>query len=149
VIVVSHDRDYLDRVATSVVVAEGNGRWIEYAGGYSDMVSQRGYGVRAPERAVERTAPRPAAAPVRAAPPRPARLSFKDKHALGTLPAEIARLTAEVARLDGLLADPALYGRDPPGFASASAALARASAELRAAEDRWLELELLREELER
>src|SRR3569833_1260971 len=147
VIVVSHDRDFLDRVATSVIVAEGEGRWTEYAGGYSDMVAQRGFGVTKPE--LEKT-PKPeraAAAPV--APPAPrAKLSFKQQHALETLPREIARLAAEIERLQALLADPGLYGRNPRDFAAASASLAAAEAAKAKAEDDWLELEMLREEIE-
>ena len=148
VIVVSHDRDFLDRVATSVIVAEGEGRWTEYAGGYSDMVAQRGYGVTKPELEKSAKADRAPAEP--AAPPPTARpkLSFKHKHALETLPKEIARLTAEIARLNGLLADPDLYARDPKAFAAASQHLTAAEAAKGKAEDDWLELELLREELE-
>jgi ATP-binding cassette subfamily F protein uup len=148
VIVVSHDRDFLDRVATSVIVADGEGRWTEYAGGYSDMVAQRGYGVTKPELEKSAKADRAPAEP--AAPPPTARpkLSFKHKHALETLPKEIARLTAEIARLNGLLADPDLYARDPKAFAAASQHLTAAEAAKAKAEDNWLELELLREELE-
>ena len=147
VVVVSHDRDFLDRVATSVIVAEGEGRWTEYAGGYSDMVAQRGYGVTKPE--LEKSA-KSDRSPAEAAPPPAARakLSFKHKHALETLPGEIARLTAEIARLNGLLADPSLYARDPRAFADASQKLTAAEAAKAKAEDDWLELELLREELE-
>ncbi len=148
-IVVSHDRDFLDRVATSVIVSEGDGRWTEYAGGYSDMVAQRGYGVVKPEapRAakVERTTPGEPAAP---ATPARQKLSFKHKHALETLPAEIARQTAEIARLNALLADPAFYARDPKGFADTSKRLTAAEAARTKAEDEWLALELLREEIE-
>jgi len=148
VVVVSHDRDFLDRVATSVIVAEGEGRWTEYAGGYSDMVAQRGYGVTKPELEKSARPERPPAEP--AAPPAAARakLSFKHKHALETLPGEIARLTAEIARLNGLLADPSLYARDPKAFAETSQQLSAAEAAKSRAEDDWLELELLREELE-
>ena len=148
VIVVSHDRDFLDRVATSVIVAEGEGRWTEYAGGYSDMVAQRGYGVTKPE--LEKSDKAASAPAEPAAPPPTARpkLSFKHKHALETLPKEIARLTAEIARLNGLLADPDLYARDPKAFAAASQHLTAAEAAKAKAEDNWLELELLREELE-
>jgi ATP-binding cassette subfamily F protein uup len=147
VVVVSHDRDFLDRVATSVIVAEGEGRWTEYAGGYSDMVAQRGYGVTKPE--LEKSA-KSDRSPAEAAPPPAARakLSFKHKHALETLPGEIARLTAEIARLNGLLADPSLYARDPKAFAETSQQLTAAEAAKPKAEDDWLELELLREELE-
>src|SRR5690606_33131687 len=81
VMVVSHDRDFLDRVATSVIMAEGEGRWLEYAGGYSDMVAQRGAGVAA--RAVARPAPKTAgSAPAPSPAPAPRRkLSFKQQHA--------------------------------------------------------------------
>ena len=56
ILIVSHDRDFLDRVATSVIVGEGDGRWVEYAGGYSDMVAQRGYGLAGPLGAPAETA---------------------------------------------------------------------------------------------
>jgi len=148
VIVVSHDRDFLDRVATSIVMAEGDGHWLEYAGGYSDMVAQRGAGVSA----------RPAAKPAREEKPRPAtspvapaarrKLSFKEKHALETLPAELSRLDAEIDALHKLLADPGFYVRDPGAFAARSKDLESAQARKAEAEDQWLALEMLREELE-
>ncbi len=150
VIVVSHDRDFLDRVATSVIVADGNGVWTEYPGGYSDMVSQRGYGVTKPETAARPKAEKPV--PVAPAPaPAPAgrqKLSFKQKHALETLPKEIAKLEAEIARLNAILADGNLYVRDPGKFTDTSKALEKAQAALGKAEDEWLELEALREEIE-
>ena len=149
VLLVSHDRDFLDRVATSVIVAEGEGRFIEYAGGYSDMLAQGGRAVGSPARVAEAPAPARTVAPV---PPPPAvakrRMTFKDRHALDTLPAEIARLEAEIARVQAVLADPGLYAKAPARFAAATASLAAAQAALAAAEDRWLELEALREELE-
>ncbi len=146
VIVVSHDRDFLDRVATSLVVAEGDGRWTEYAGGYSDMVAQRGHGVGTP--AASRAEKAPRATPAATAPAPRQKLSFKHKHALETLPARIAALEAEMAALGARLADAGLYARDPKAFAAASERLAAAQAEKAAAEDEWLALELLREELE-
>ena len=147
ILLVSHDRDFLDRTVGSVIVAEGDGRWVEYAGGYGDMVAQRGRGID-PRASAEPSAPReraPAAAPASA--PARKKLSFKDQHALETLPARIAALEAEIARLESRLADPALYVSDPAAFASASEALSQAQHERAAAEDRWLELEMLREEL--
>jgi ATP-binding cassette subfamily F protein uup len=147
VIVVSHDRDFLDRVATSVLMAEGGGRFVEYAGGYSDMVAQRGAGVSA--------RPREAAKPARAAPtartaPSAERrkLSFKDKHALETLPARMTALEREIHGLREKLADDGFYARDPTAFAAAATKLAALQAELAASEERWLELEILREEIE-
>jgi ATP-binding cassette subfamily F protein uup len=145
VILVSHDRDFLDRTVEAVLVSEGDGRWVEYAGGYSDMVAQRGYGVRARE--APQAEPRKAASASPAAAPTTRRkLTFKDQHALETLPARISELEALIARLGATLADPGLYARDPKGFESATAKLAAASAERAAAEDRWLELEMMREE---
>jgi ATP-binding cassette subfamily F protein uup len=147
VVLVSHDRDFLDRVATSVIVAEGEGRWTEYAGGYTDMVSQRGFGVTKPE--VEKTSRPARALPPTASPPAAkAKLSFKQKHALETLPKDIARHDAEITRLNALLADASLYTRDPKTFADASAKLAAAEAAKSKAEDEWLELEMIREEIE-
>jgi ABC transport system ATP-binding/permease protein len=147
VILVSHDRDFLDRTVSAVLVSEGAGRWVEYAGGYTDMLAQRGRGVEA--RAVEKGArPRTARAPAvpRAASRR--RLAFHEQHDLKTLPGRMAELEAKIAKLQDVLADPTLYGRDPGLFERASAALAGFQADLAAAEHRWLELELLRDELE-
>jgi len=146
-LIVSHDRDVLDRVATSVIAFEGNAKWTEYAGGYSDMVAQRGHGVgalRTP--AKPKPAPRPTAAPT---PPKSRRrLTFADQHALKASPARIETLSAEIRRLETALSDPDFYSRDPAGFAAAGQALEAARAELAAAEEEWLRLELLREEIE-
>jgi ATP-binding cassette subfamily F protein uup len=150
VIVVSHDRDFLDRVASSVIVSEGKGRWIEYAGGYSDMVAQRGRGVTAKPSAAGTPAPaaKPKAPAATDAAPARRKLSFKDKHALETLPATMDALHAEIARIDAALADAGLYARDPRRFETLTAAAAKAHAALAAAEEEWLRLEMLREELE-
>jgi ATP-binding cassette subfamily F protein uup len=148
VIVVSHDRDFLDRVATSVLVAEGDGRWIEYAGGYSDMLKQRGSTLLVPAReaAAKRAAPRAPQKPRTQSSAR--RLSFNEKHVLEKLPAEMERLRAKKSKLQALLADPLLYANDPKKFAEASAAFTNAESELAQAEERWLELEILREGIE-
>ncbi|MHC2437399.1 ABC-F family ATP-binding cassette domain-containing protein [Bradyrhizobium sp. USDA 4451] len=149
VILISHDRDFLDRVVTSVVVPEGQGRWIEYAGGYSDMLAQRGADVK--RETVKADAPAEEKKEARAAAPEAAprrRLSFNEKHALETLPKTIDRLHAEIAKQQKLLDDPDLYAKDRKTFDTASAAIAKAQQELAAAEDRWLELEVLREEIE-
>ncbi len=148
-ILVSHDRDFLDRIATSVLVAEGEGRWREFAGGYSDMVAQRGAGVGA-KPASERAAAKPksaaALAEKEAKPKR--KLSFNEQHALKTLPARIDALQGKAARHKTVLADADLYARDPARFAKTSEALAEVEAELAKAEEDWLELEILREEIE-
>ncbi|APH53997.1 ABC transporter ATP-binding protein uup [Granulibacter bethesdensis] len=152
VIIVSHDRDFLDRTVGSVVVAEGNGVWTEYAGGYSDMVAQRGQGVGdAPisgttgKPAAPRTKPAQAAA---RAPSPKGRLSYKDQHAFDTLPAKIAALEEEIARLRGRLEDADLFRKDPATFSKTSEALATAEAALAETEERWLNIALLKEQLE-
>ena len=147
VLVVSHDRDFLDRVVTSVVMAEGEGHFVEYAGGYSDMLAQRGSGVEA-RQAPKAKAEKPAAPKERRKPEAQQRkLSFKDKHALETLPARMAALEKEIAGLHETLADSALYARDPKAFSAASEKLAKAQSELSTCEERWLELEILSEQL--
>ena len=147
ILLVSHDRDFLDRVCSSVLMSEGGGKWLEYAGGYSDMIAQRGSGVEARKSKPE-TARKPAAAAVKEATVK-RKLSFKDKHALETLPARIAALTAEIASLETKLTDSALFTGNPAQFQKAAARLEQAKAEFSSAEHRWLELEMLREELER
>ncbi|WP_300528904.1 ATP-binding cassette domain-containing protein [Maricaulis sp.] len=149
VFLVSHDRDFIDRTCTSVLITDGDGRWTEYAGGYSDMVNLRGYGVRKPEQATSKSA----AAPAKPATARPAaapqrrRMANKDKYELKLLPDEIDRLGETIATLEARLADPKLAA-DPAAFAKASAELGAAVEALAQKEDRWLELEALREELE-
>jgi len=148
ILLVSHDRDFLDRVVTSVIAYEGDGRWQDYAGGYTDMVNQRGHGVRAQAAATtDKTAATTQAEPT-SAPTARRRLSFKEKHALETLPATIAKLTARVEKLRAVIADPDLYARDRALFEKASAELAARESEIHAAEEAWLELELLREDIE-
>jgi ATP-binding cassette subfamily F protein uup len=111
------------------------------------MLAQRGADVRKP-------APKPAAAPPRRNAERPAaeparrKLNFNEKHALETLPKTIAGLQAEIAKQQHLLDDPDLYTKDRRAFDEASRTIARAQQELASAEDRWLELEMLREEIE-
>jgi ATP-binding cassette subfamily F protein uup len=146
VLMVSHDRDVLDRVCTSVIASEGEGRWQDYAGGYSDMAAQRG---EAPApRAAERAARAEPAAPAAAPQPARPRRGFKERHALATLPATMERLSQEIAVLERWLSDPDLGLRDPKGLAARAAALSERQRALSAAEEEWLRLELLREEME-
>ena len=149
VILISHDRDFLDRVVTSVIVPEGKGRWIEYAGGYSDMLTQRGADLQ--RAAIKQSAGAPQTAvpkETKAAPQAKRRLSFNEKHALETLPKTIETLQAEIAKQQKLLDDPELYSKDRKRFDQASQAIAAAHDKLSEAETRWLELEMLREEIE-
>jgi len=148
-IVVSHDRDFLDRVATSVLVSEGDGKWLEYAGGYSDMVVQRGAGVdpRASAALPSRAEPKDKASP-RDKPAPKARLSFKEQHLLTTLPKAMEELGGKREKLRKLLDDPELYAREPAKFARAGELLAQVEAELAQTEEQWLQLEIKREELD-
>ena len=174
VLLVSHDRDFLDRVCTSLLVYEGKGKWQEYAGGYSDMVAQRGRGVQA----LERTDPTPL--PTRSAPslrepplrgrgdastPSPAsagegreggsvggarraRLSPAERHALGELPRRMETLQKGIDGLSAKLALPSFHSDDPAGAAKAAADLAKLQGALDAAEEEWLRLTLLKEAIE-
>ncbi|MDE2018662.1 MAG: ABC transporter ATP-binding protein, partial [Hyphomicrobiales bacterium] len=148
-ILVSHDRDFLDRVATSVIVDEGRGEWCEYAGGYSDMVAQRGRGVgaaSAPASTPQKAKPaRESASAREAAPAAKAKLGFKERRALETLPDLIDALGRDIDKLRAALCDAGLFARDPKRFAAITEALGRAETERAASEDEWLRLEGLRE----
>ncbi len=146
VIVVSHDRDFLDRVATSILAFEGDGHWGEYAGGYADMLAQRGADVAARAAASEARKPKAGLAPTAPPPPKKKKLSFNQQHALKTLPGRIKDLTASIAATSEKLAAPDFYAKDPEGFAKLTKQLDKLQTELSACEDEWLELELLREE---
>src|SRR5262249_36117769 len=124
VLLVSHDRDFLDRLVTSTVALEGDGTAIEYAGGYSDYLLQRG----------PRETPAPAERRDKPAAPRervqPARLGYKRERALAELPRKIEALQSEIAQLQLALADADLYRRDAAAFQTKSSRLAAAQAEL-------------------
>ena len=140
VLLVSHDRDFLDRVATLTVAMEGDGRATIYAGGWSDYQAQRGQIV---EEAGTKLSPKAVQSSQKAkeAPQGSGKLSFTEKHRLEGLPAEIDRLTEEIEKLTGLLSDPDLFARDPAKFDKASAALVARQTALTKAEDDWLSLE--------
>ncbi len=144
VLLVSHDRDFLDRVATSTVVLEGQGRAQAYAGGWSDALAQ-GARLSTDDAATALTPPSLGAgggkpeAPLKSATPKsPTGLNFTETHRLKELPAVIARLEAEMGKLSELLSDPDLYTREPVKFAKATEALAERQAKLAAAEEEWL-----------
>ena len=137
VLLVSHDRDFLDRVASTTIVLEGEGRATAYAGGWSDYLIQRG--------AVAATQDMAEKPPVKVEKPVAKKaskgLSFIEKHRLEVLPAEIAKLEAEIGKLTELMSDPQLFSTSPVKFAKATEALTERQAALAAAEEEWLLLE--------
>ncbi|RJF82155.1 ATP-binding cassette domain-containing protein [Azospirillum cavernae] len=142
-LLVSHDRDFLDRLVTSTIALEGDGTATEYAGGYSDYLNQR------PAKTPTAPAAKPKAATPSAAPAKPrGKLSYKDQRELDELPTRMDALSAEIAKLESALADPDLFTRNPAKFQKTSEQLHAKQSDLVAAEERWLELEALREELE-
>ena len=136
-LLVSHDRAFLDNVVTSTLVFEGDARVREYVGGYSDWLRQR---PKALGRAPAAPAP-PAASATAAAPAKPRRLSFNDRRELETLPGRIEALEHEQAQLQVEVGDPALFRDDPPRAQAALRRLAQIEAELEAAYARWDALE--------
>ncbi|MGE5145846.1 MAG: ABC-F family ATP-binding cassette domain-containing protein [Candidatus Eiseniibacteriota bacterium] len=145
-LLVSHDRDFLDKTVSSTIVMEGDGSAVEYAGGYSDYVAQRKARAapRAPEQAKRTDETQKKAAP-RDKPRQ--RLGYKDQRDLDLLPERVAALEAEIKELEAALGDATLYQRDRAAFERATARIAEARAELDAAETRWLELDARREAL--
>lgn len=143
VLLVSHDRDFLDRVATSTVVLEGQGRAQAYAGGWSDALAQgaRIGAVQGDREASPAAKSGPDRVVSNAGAKSAAGLSFTETHRLKELPSVIARLEAEMGKLSELLSDPDLYTREPVKFAKATEALAERQAKLAAAEEEWLLLE--------
>ena len=152
VIVVSHDRDFIDRICTSVVAPVGDGRWIEYAGGYSDMVAQMQVEPLG-TLAGESQNPRQSVSLGESASKQSntikvsSKMSFKDKHALEILPGEIARILVNINKVNRALAEPGLFERDEKRFNRLAKLLEKTQTELLSKEERWMELEMLREEL--
>ncbi|MBW9072665.1 ABC-F family ATP-binding cassette domain-containing protein [Agrobacterium deltaense] len=154
VILVSHDRDFLDRTVTSTIAPvnpdEPDGRWIEYAGGYSDMMAQR-KGAAEEKRKAEKQE-KAKAAPSASASQDPSKakgkLSFKQKFALENLPKEMEKAQSEIAKREQRMADPELFTKDPAAFNTLAQEMSKLRDKLEAMEEEWLELEMLREELE-
>ncbi|MEM9717309.1 MAG: ATP-binding cassette domain-containing protein, partial [Pseudomonadota bacterium] len=139
VILVSHDRDFIDRIATQSILLEGQGRHTVYAGGWSDILAQGG-GISADDA----DGPAPTKPKVKAKPKaeagRPAGLSFSEQHRLEELPDVIDRLTAEIAKLEEFLATPNLYTEAPVKFQKATDGLVERQKALGDAEEEWMEL---------
>ena len=153
VLLVSHDRDFLDRVVTAVVVAEGDGKWVVYAGGYSDMITQRGQRDEPEPKTTVSTNKSSGKGPVspklkktKQSSSNNSGLTFTDKHLLETLPVKIEALQKCVDEYNATLAIEGLYERDPEAFSMATDKLTEAATALAEAEDQWLTLEMKREE---
>ncbi|SPH17442.1 ABC transporter ATP-binding protein uup [Defluviimonas aquaemixtae] len=139
VLLVSHDRDFIDRVATTTIAMEGDGRAVAYAGGWSDYRAQRPAGPLLQKQAAP--APKPAPAPEPKMKRAAKGLTFTEKHRLDELPGLIEKLEAEIGKLSDLLSDPDLFAKAPDKFRRASEGLAGRQAALAAAEEEWLALE--------
>ncbi|EHH68451.1 ABC-F family ATP-binding cassette domain-containing protein [Gluconobacter morbifer] len=148
VLLVSHDRDFLDRVASSILVAEGNGDWIEYAGGYSDMLAQRRGEAPAKRQREQDSSEKIAPQSALKTEKKSQKLSYNDKRALDLLPAKMEQFEKDIQTYRKLLTDPNLYARDPKKFQTVTDALLEAENALTKAEEEWLELEMKKEILE-
>ena len=138
VVLVSHDRDFLDRVAVTTIAMEGDGKATVYAGGWSDYIAQRnqddfGESVVKSKRSASKGKEKEEA-------PKSG-LSFTEKHRLETIPAEMERLEAEIGKLQELMSDPALFTEKPVKFQKATDALIERQSKLDAAEEEWMLLE--------
>jgi ABC transport system ATP-binding/permease protein len=136
-LVVSHDRAFLDNVVTSTLVFEGSGRVQEYVGGYSDWLRQR-----APRESESAAAARPAAARPKL---KPTKLSYKDERELAQLPGRIEALEAEQTSLAARVSEPSFYTGDPAERAAVQARLAALPSEIQSAYERWTALESQRD----
>lgn len=143
ILIISHDRDFIDRTVTALLVFEGEGRIIPHAGGYSDYLARRTQTEERKRAKTQKSTPKE-----KHSTNRTAKLSFKDKHALETLPVEIAKLETSIATAEKKLADPDLFSRDANLFNLLAEQIKQERDLLRKLEDKWLELELLRQEIE-
>ena len=153
VILVSHDRDFLDRICTTVIAWESEGKWVQYAGGYSDMVAQRGHGVRAIADKKQKNPAKTSGNITRTNEGKigsvknsASILSFTQLHRLDVLPKEIERLEFEIGKLKSALGEPDLFSREPKKFDGWVKALGEREKVLEDKENEWLELETMREE---
>lgn len=146
-LLVSHDRDFLDEVATSTIAPLGNGKWGEFPGGYTDFLRQSGIrfdlSKKTPTQKMSNVMPL-AAAPQQK---RQAKLSYKDQRRLDELPALIEQANAQIAEMEAQLADPDLYAKKPDVFDKTSKALSGLQDEVATMEAQWLELEEQRDAL--
>ena len=149
VLIVSHDRDFLDRTVTITLGLDGSGRVDIVAGGYEDWVRKRYEAHRPPAKVGAQTREAPQERKTGPLPSQGNKLSYKDQRDYDRLPGEIDRLLAEVAADETALSDADLYARDPGRFAELTERIARNRAEIEAAEYRWLEVAEMAEALAR
>ena len=143
VLLVSHDRDFLDRTVTSIISSNGNGKWTEYAGGYSDMISQGGsFGLTYPKKKSKKNK-------VKKPSPKKNKLSYKHKYALENLPSKIEILEKKIKELQEKLSLPDYYAKNPKVYETTVNKLKLTEVKLAEAEDEWLSLELLKNESEK
>ncbi len=142
-ILVSHDRDFIDRLATSTIALNGDGGIVETPGGWSDFQTQNPGFLDRADGVVRRIKPAKGAAPVR----KIAKLSFKDEHRLSVLEARLPVLAEQIAAFEATLSDAALFRRDPAGFKRVTAAIEKSRCDLADSESEWLEIEARREAL--
>ncbi|MGV1753797.1 ABC-F family ATP-binding cassette domain-containing protein [Agrobacterium sp. CG674] len=152
VILVSHDRDFLDRTVTSTIAPANpeapDGRWIEYAGGYSDMMAQRKGASDEKKKAEKQEKSKASASSSGDTGKAKVKLSFKQKFALENLPKEMEKAQAEIAKREERMADPQLFAKNPTAFNTLADEMSKLREKLEAMEEEWLELEMLREEME-
>jgi ABC transport system ATP-binding/permease protein len=148
VLLISHDRDFLDRVVDSVIVPEGDGRWQQYAGGYTDMLAQRGADLARSKTPVKKIESGESPAPDSSGSKPRRKLTFDQQKQLETLPVAMEKIRAVMGKLQARLEDATLYERDRKSFDETMALLTKAQGEMDKLEERWLELEILREEIE-
>lgn len=148
VLLVSHDRDFIDRVVTSVIYMPGDGTVYEHAGSYSDLLAK--LSARTAVAPVKKQ-PKPETArpPLPAAPARTVRLSYNQQRLLEVLPAEIEQLEKTISEISQSLSDPDLYVADPEVFNRLSARLPELQEQKDSKETQWLELQMLKESLDR
>ena len=149
-VLVSHDRDFVDRLATSTIALNGRGDVVETPGGWQDFLSQNPdfFGPVLSRRPARKAQPPSAQAAAAPAPARPQKLSYKESRRLAELETLLAETPGKIAALEAQLADPQLYSRDAAAFDRYSRALDLARTRLSEAEEEWLELESRREALE-
>ena len=150
VLLVSHDRDFIDRVALSTLAFEGDGNWVEYAGGYSDMIAQRGRNIEPKAKKnsgknknnknTEKSSTNNVFAK--------SKMTFKDKHKLEKLPGEMDALRSNIIKLQTQLAEPDFYSKTPEKFNQMAEQLKIVEQNLSLAEEQWLTLSLLQDEID-